>query len=243
MTFFAMPVPCCRSKLVDRIEGGSGPIEELAPQLRQLLAGLRNCTAFHLGNARAFAGALERAQDVQEVGVIALLAGRDAVVLEALPRVVLGIEAGAPAFVAEGRIGDDVVEGLERVAVEEERASDGVALLDLRRGVVVQDHVHAREASGGVVFLLPVERDLHVLVAVAGFVADLEEQRARAAGRVIDGGVVADLGVADAEDLRDDAAHFGGGVELALTLATLGGEVPHEVFVGVAEKVVAVGAI
>ena len=113
-------------------------------------------------NARAFAGALERAEDVQEVGVVALLAGRDAVVLEALPGVVLGIEAGAPAFVAEGRIGDDVVEGLERVAVEEERAGQGVALLDLRRGVVVQDHVHAGEAGRGVVFLLPVEGDLHV---------------------------------------------------------------------------------
>ena len=114
-------------------------------------------------DARAFAGALERAEDVQQVGVVALLAGRDAVVLEALPGVVLGIEAGAPALVAEGRIGDDVVEGLERVAVEEERAGEGVALLDLRRGVVVQDHVHAGEAGGGVVLLLPVEGDLHVL--------------------------------------------------------------------------------
>ena len=193
-------------------------------------------------DARAFAGALERAEDVQQVGVIALLAGRDAVVLEALPGVVLGIEAGAPAFVAEGRIGDDVVEGLERVAVGVERAGERVALLDLRRGVVVQDHVHAGEAGGGVVLFLPVERDLHVF-AVAGFVADLQEQRARAAGRVIDGGVVGGLGVADAENLRDDAAHFGGRVELALALAALGGEVPHEVFVGVAEKVVAVGAV
>jgi hypothetical protein len=82
-------------------------------------------------NARAFAGALERAEDVQEVGVIALLAGRDAVVLETLPGVVLGIEAGAPALVAEWWIGDDVVEGFERVSVEVERAGDGVALLDL----------------------------------------------------------------------------------------------------------------
>ena len=49
--------------------------------------------------------------------------------------------------------------------------------------------------------------------------------------------------MADAENLRDDAAHFGGSVELALALATLGGEVPHEVFVGVAEEVVAVGAV
>ena len=76
-----------------------------------------------------------------------------------------------------------------------------------------------------------------------GFVADLQEQRARAAGRVIDGGVVGDLGVADAENLGDDAADFGRRVELALALAALGGEVPHEIFVGVAEEVVAVGAV
>jgi hypothetical protein len=68
-------------------------------------------------DARAFAGALERAEDMQKVGVIALLAGRDAVG-ETLPGVALGIEASAPAFVAEGRIGDDVVEGFERVSIE-----------------------------------------------------------------------------------------------------------------------------
>jgi hypothetical protein len=49
------------------------------------------------------------------------------------------------------------------------------ALLDLCRGVIVQDHVHSGEASGGVVFLLPVEGNLHLLVAMAGFVADLKE--------------------------------------------------------------------
>src|SRR5262245_44763644 len=125
-------------------------------------------------DARAFAGALERATDVQEIGVIALLAGRDTV-LETLPGVMLGIEPGIPAFVAEGRISADVVEGLERVSVEVERVGDGVALPDFRRGVVVQDHVHSGKASGGVVFLLPVEGDLYVLVAVAGFVADLKE--------------------------------------------------------------------
>ena len=51
------------------------------------------------------------------------------------------------------------------------------------------------------------------------------------------------LRVADADDLRDDAADFGGGVELALALAALGGEVPHEVFVGIAQDVVALGAV
>ena len=70
-------------------------------------------------DAGAFAGALERADDVQQVGVVALLGGRRAEGLEAVVRVVERVEAGAPALVGEGRIGDDVVEGLERVAVLE----------------------------------------------------------------------------------------------------------------------------
>jgi hypothetical protein len=78
-------------------------------------------------DTRAFAGAFERAKDVQEISVIPLLAGRDAVV-EALPGVVFGIEAGAPTFVAEGRIGDDIIERLESIAFEEERTGKGVAL-------------------------------------------------------------------------------------------------------------------
>ena len=49
--------------------------------------------------------------------------------------------------------------------------------------------------------------------------------------------------MADAQDLGDDAADFRRGVELALAFATLGGEVPHEVFVGIAQKVVAIGAV
>ena len=138
--------------------------------------------------------ALERAEDVQQVGVVALLGGRHAVVLEALEGVVGRVEAGAPALVAEGRIGDDVVEGLELAGgVLEERVGQRVALLDQRRGVVVQDHVHAGQAGGGGVLFLPVERDLDVF-AVAGLVADLEQQRAGAAGGVVDGRVVAGLG-------------------------------------------------
>src|SRR5262249_56398068 len=73
---------------------------------------LRTTTKQHAvrEDARAFAGALERSQNVQEVSVVALLAGRDAIVLKAPPRVVFGIEPGTPAFVAEGRIGDNVIE-------------------------------------------------------------------------------------------------------------------------------------
>ena len=94
-------------------------------------------------NARALAGALERADDVQQIGVVALLAGRRAEGLEAVVGIVERIEAGAPALVRERRIGDDVIEGLERVAVLELGIGQRVALHDERRGVVVQDHVHA----------------------------------------------------------------------------------------------------
>ena len=60
--------------------------------------------------------ALQRAQDVQEIGVIALLRRWNPVALEPIERIFVGDEPGAPAFVAEGRIGHHVVEGLECVA-------------------------------------------------------------------------------------------------------------------------------
>ena len=43
--------------------------------------------------------------------------------------------------------------------------------------------------------------------------------------------------------MGNDAADLGWGVELAFTLAALGGEVPHQVFIGVAQNVVAVSAV
>ena len=51
------------------------------------------------------------------------------------------------------------------------------------------------------------------------------------------------LRVVNADDLRRDAADLGGRVELSIALATLSGEVPHQVFVGVAKDVVALGAV
>ena len=71
----------------------------------------------------------------------------------------------------------------------------------------------------------------------------LQQQRAGAAGGVIDSGVVRRPGTTDADDLRDDAADFGGGVELALALAAFGGEVAYQVLVGVAQDVVALGPV
>src|SRR5205085_1186202 len=112
---------------------------------------------------------------MQEIGVIALLFRRNAVVLEALPGVMRGIEAGTPALIAEGRIGDNVVKGLKRVAIEKERMGQRVFLLDLRRRVVVQDHVHASKSGGRVVLLLSKEAHLHIFASVTGLITDLKK--------------------------------------------------------------------
>ena len=47
----------------------------------------------------------------------------------------------------------------------------------------------------------------------------------------------------DIPGLGHDAADLGGSVELALALAALCGEVPHEILVGVAKDVIVFGAV
>ena len=96
---------------------------------------------------------------MQEIGEVALLSGRCAEGLKAVVRIVQRIDAIAPTLVTERRIGDHVVKGLEDIAIFELRGGERIALLDQRRGVVVQDHVHAGEACGGCILFLPVERD------------------------------------------------------------------------------------
>ena len=147
-------------------------------------------------------------------------------------------EAGGPGLVGEGRIGDDVVVGAELLAVLELGIEQRVSREDVGRREVVQDHVHAGETGGGHVLLLPFERDV-----LAGLGGDLQQQRTGAAGGVVGGGGGFGVGRGDADDLGHDAADFGRGVELALALAALGGEVPHEILVGVAEDVVVLGAV
>ena len=102
--------------------------------------------------------------------------------------------------------------------------------------MAVQDHVHPRQRPGRVVHLLAVDRDVVCLVG------GLEQQRAGTAGGVVDGLVRARAG-ADADHLCHDARDFGRRVELPLALARLGGEMPHQVLVGVAQQVVASGAV
>ena len=106
----------------------------------------------------------------------------------------------------------------------------------------MQDHVHAGQTSGGGILFLTVEGNAHAL-AVEGETGELEQQRGRATGGVVGGGVRAQVGLVDAEDEGHHAADLRRGEELALALAALGGEVAHQVFVGVAEQVVAVGAV
>jgi hypothetical protein len=65
-------------------------------------------------DARALAGALERADEVQQGGIVALPGGRRAEGLEALEGVVQRIDAVTPALVGKGWIGDDVSGALIR---------------------------------------------------------------------------------------------------------------------------------
>jgi hypothetical protein len=123
-------------------------------------------------NAGTFATALERANNVQQVSIITLFGWRCTKMFEAFVRVVERIDTGTPAFVTEWRIGNHVVKGLNLTVVTgKERIRQRVALLDQRRGVVVQNHVHPRQTGGGRVLLLAIERDLG-----AGFITHFQQQ-------------------------------------------------------------------
>jgi hypothetical protein len=189
-------------------------------------------------DARAFAGAAERADDMQEVGVIALLGRRRAEGLESLIRVIGSIYAGAPALIGKRRIRDDIVERFEGISLHKLWIGERVPLHNQRRGIVVQDHIHPGQCAGGGVLFLSVERDFD-----AGLIAHLQQQRSRAAGGIIDRSGTAYFRIMYSQDLRDDPADFRGGVELAFALAALRGKVPHQVFIGIAQDVVAIGAV
>ena len=195
-------------------------------------------------DAGAFAGALERAHDMQQVGVIALSGRRHAEGFKAVVEIVVRVEPGAPAFVGKRRIGDHVIKGLERFANLTSYGDfvfwigQGVALRNERGGIAVEVHVHACQTAGGRILFLAVQRD-----GGPRFIPDLEQQRARTAGRVVDGCLRARIRCADARDLRHDTADFGGRVELSLALAALGGEVAHQVFVGVPQNVIPFRAV
>ena len=188
-------------------------------------------------DAGALASALERRDEVEEEGVIAIL-GRRNTVLEALVGVIGRIKATGPGFGRKVGIGDGEVERLEAVgAVREVRGGQGVALPQYGDFVAVQDHVHSRQRPGDVVHLLAIDAD-----AVRRLVGGFEQQRARATSGIVDGLVRAGIG-ADTDHLRYDARDLGRGVELPFALPGLGGEMAHQVLVGVAQQVVSLGPI
>ena len=166
---------------------------------------------------------------MQQEGVIAIFLRRYAPD-KAAKLIVLSIQAAGPVLVGKGRVGDGKVEALELVvALLPLGRGQGIALPDLGGRIVVQDHVHARQGAGGVIHLLTVDGEPLGSRLVTG----LEQQGAGAAGRVVDGGILRRL-AADADHLGQNARHLGRGIELALGLARFGGEVAHQVFVGIA---------
>ena len=186
---------------------------------------------------RTFAGALHRFQDVQQEGVVAILGRRNAV-LEAAIQIVGRIEAVAPGLGGKREIGHHEVEGLEAaVRADPMRAGERVALPDLRRRVVVQDHVHLGQGGGGVVHLLAVDRHTR-----GRFVGHLQQQRAGTARGIVCR-LILTPGLGDANDLGDDAGHLRRREELALALARLRREVAHEVLIRIAQEIVALGAV
>ena len=76
-----------------------------------------------------------------------------------------------------------------------------------------------------------------------GLGGDFEQQRTGAAGGVVGGGGSHGIPRRDADDLGHDPADLGRGVELPLALAALGGEVAHEILVGIAQDVVVLRAV
>ena len=196
-------------------------------------------------NHCAFAGVLERGKDVQQEGIVTILLWRDTKA-EALKLIFSRIEAVAPGFGGERWVGDNEVKTLElaferAVGFGEVRCREAVVLPYGGRLAAVQDHVHLGQGAGGVVHFLAVDAQVEV-GGVLGLVMGFQQQRARAAGRVINSlGAVG--GCANADDLSHNPRDFCRGVELPLALARLGGEVAHQVFVSIAEDVVPLSAV
>ena len=120
-------------------------------------------------------------------------------------RIIQRIDPFAPALVAEGRIGDDIVKGFEvaLIGIKKEGIGQCIALLDLGGRVVVQDHVHASKAGGGGILFLTIER-----YPGGCFITHLQKKRSRSTGGVAHGGVTGCRGIVNADDFGHDATHL-----------------------------------
>ena len=209
-------------------------LDEIAPDGRFAVAAEEHAVRH---DDRALAGTPERRDEVQQVGVISVL-GRRLAVVEAAVFVVGRVEAVRPGLVGERGVGDGEVEALEAPRpIGELRGGECVVAPDLGCLAAVQDQVHPRHRPGRDVLFLPVDRQ-----PVRRRVGGLDEERPGTARGIVHG--LVQPGVRpDPDNLGHDAGHLRRGVELPLALPRLGGEVPHEVLVRVAQQVVAVGAV
>ena len=127
-------------------------------------------------------------------------------------------------------IGDD---GVEWLVIPVLRVLERVAELDVElvKPHAMQEHVDAAEVVGRGVDLLTEERR----TVVAQHLLELEQQRARAAGRVVG---LPDFRLVTDGNLRQQAAHLLGREKLAAALPRIAGIHRHQILVGVAKGVV-----
>jgi len=76
--------------------------------------------------------------------------------LEPLVRVFIRNQAIAPTLIGKWRIGYNIVESLQGAVFYLFWIGQSVALFYFRCGIVMQDHVHMRQAAGGGVLFLAV---------------------------------------------------------------------------------------
>ena len=183
-------------------------------------------------------------QAVQQEGEVGSALGRQAMILEAH---VLAERLGRVPAVTERRIGDHRIEGwllgwvllAEHVPVVGQRVA--VVYLELRILHPVQQHVHAAEVVGGDVLLLAVDH-AHAAPGIDHAMADVQQQRARPAGKVHYAGQLltgAGCGVlaVEGDDGREDIADALGRIELPGLLAGPGGELADQVLIGITQGV------
>ena len=194
-----------------------------------------------------FSVAVERFQHMEEPREIPVFFRRNAVIRKSPVRVGVRFQAVAPRLVRKRRIHDDKVKPPQlAVFVRILRVGQRVASLDERGFVAVQDKIHLRKSGGGRVFLLTVNRDDRFSVGVyGGFVRGANQEASASGGGVMKRPLLIDglPDFADANQLRNYAGNLAGRVKLPLAFPGFLRELHHEVFVSIADDVVAAGDI
>ncbi|MGQ4810040.1 hypothetical protein NKDENANG_03485 [Candidatus Entotheonellaceae bacterium PAL068K] len=164
-------------------------------------------------------------EHVLHPGEVGVASGRDAV----LPAGVIVFDADVPLFHVKGWIGHDKVGAQVRVFVVAEGVGRFAAEVEVD---AAKGHVHGRQAPGGGIGFLAVDRDVAPFAFVFFDEAfALHEESAGAHGRVVNAAFV---GLQHVDNEGDDGL---GGVILAALFALTQGELAEEVFVDMAEDV------